>query len=106
MDLTEQIIKKLLESNVTNQYDCRITYSTKGVKINLTYFFGMKSRKKPFPSIIEAWEYALDMYKSSVEYYINNPDVSEWYNSRRKYAEVLLPYITMAEEIIQKYKNT
>lgn len=48
MDITTRIIQELLKSEISNfkKYDIRVTHSTKGIKVNISYVFNCKSMKK------------------------------------------------------------
>ena len=102
MDITTRIIQELLKADISDikKYDIRVTHSTKGVKVNISYVFNCKSMKKAKPTLKEALEEGLTNYKNKVDYYIESTNESNYYQIQKEKALKLKPYIENCFEIL------
>lgn len=69
-DIVQEISKYLLQSQNPGMLDIRITYTRTGVKANIYYVASSVKQKKPFPTLKEALENALESYIENINHRI------------------------------------
>ena len=122
MELVEKIVAKLKEANIANSLDVRVTYSHRGVKVSISYWYTSEKQTKPFLTTKEAMLNALENYlkvhkhySKAESHFSRYSDSSldetfeniskirlEYATERTKYSQILVPLI---DECIEITKN-
>jgi hypothetical protein len=104
--MVEKVIEILKQSGIVNTLDIRVTYTHEGVKVNISYFSGSEKQKKPYPTLKQALQAALNSYiyyiSCSIKYCENDLKAATtignaaYHKDRLEHLEKLLPFAVEA----------